>query len=762
MSLGPNDDLSAFSMADLFRVEVDTQAQILSTGLVEVESSPDPAPLLEQLMRAAHSLKGAARIVNYDGAVRIAHRMEDWLVRAQSGEVKITPQRTDDLLHAVDMLTRIAQVGENEIKQWDAEHESEVATCIARLQSDEPDNAPLKQALPVAAPPTPEVIQQAVPAGEAPAAPTAPDRHPLAETNRALRISSENLNHLLGLAGEALLASRWMATFAVDLIQLKRLQQDVLSAADEIRYAHLENDGNVAQKEVPATLQLSVTKSHEFLLERMEQFDVFQRTFSQLSNRLYHQVLDSRMRPFGDVVEGFRRMVRDVARSLEKEVKLELVGLNTPIDRDILDRLEAPLSHLLRNSLDHGIETPEERVAAGKPCGGIIKVEARHSSGMLSIQIADDGRGVDYDELRAAVVSRKLAAEDLAQRLSEAELLEFLFLPGFTTKSAVSEISGRGVGLDAVQAMAREVGGSVRISSIPNGGTQFTLLLPLTLSVMRTLVVQISGEPYAFPLARVHSVTSLGLTDIAEVEGRQHFLHHGSHVGIVVAQQALGLEVAPRKSGELPTVVLEDRGKLFGIVVDEFLDERELVVLPLDPRLGKITNISAAALLPDHSPVLIFDTEDLIRTIEKLVTAERPAVVNALTTDSESRQKRVLVVDDSLTVRELERKLLSALGYHVDVAVDGMEGWNAVRLGRYDIVVSDVDMPRMDGIELVTMIRKDVRLKTLPVVVVSYKDSPEDRQRGLEAGADYYLTKSSFQDETFAEAVRDLIGAGTQ
>ena len=323
----------------------------------------------------------------------------------------------------------------------------------------------------------------------------------------------------------------------------------------------------------------------------------------------------------------------------------------------------------------------------------------------------------------------------------------------------MTEISGRGVGLDVVQDMVKQVRGTVRVSSQPGKGTRFQLQLPLTLSVVRTLLVEIGGEPYAFPLAHIVRTLKLPKDEIELLEGRQHFDLDGQPVGLVTAHQVLGGGEPELAGDELPVVVVGDQQQRYGLVVDRFLGERELVVQPLDPRLGKIKDISAGALMEDGSPVLIVDVEDLIRSIDKLVAAGRLSTVQrgAGRRRREAR-KRVLVVDDSLTVRELERKLLDQHGYDVEVAVDGMDGWNAVRTGHFDLVVTDVDMPRMDGIELVTLIKKDPNLKSLPVMIVSYKDREEDRQRGLEAGADYYLTKGSFHDETLLQAVVDLIG----
>ncbi len=352
-----------------------------------------------------------------------------------------------------------------------------------------------------------------------------------------------------------------------------------------------------------------------------------------------------------------------------------------------------------------------------------------------------------------------MATAEVAEKLAEAELLEFLFLPGFTMKETVTEISGRGVGLDVVQTMIKEVGGSVRVSSQLGQGTHFQLHLPLTLSVLRTLLVEIAGEPYAFPLARIATALKVAKIKIESIEGREHFTFGEQQIGLVTAHQVLGLEKSYSSDGDLSVIVLGDKNTRYGVVVDRFLGKHELVVRALDPRLGKVKDISAAALMPDQSPVLIIDVEDLTRSIENVVTGGRLAHVSqGIAAGAAKTRKRVLVVDDSLTVRELERKLIDSKGYQVEVAVDGMDGWNAVRTGQYDLVVTDVDMPRLDGIELVTLIKKDPRLNSLPVMIVSYKDREEDRRRGLEAGADYYLTKGSFHDATLLRAVTDLIG----
>ena len=486
---------------------------------------------------------------------------------------------------------------------------------------------------------------------------------------------------------------------------------------------------------------------------------MFTSTSATLSDRLYHEVIGVRMRPFADGVGGLPRMVRDLAKEMGKKVRFDIVGKSTEVDRDILEKLDAPLNHLLRNAVDHGIEPPEERIAAGKPETGTLRLEAMHRSGMLMITVADDGRGIDLDQLRQKILRKEIATADMVDKLTEHELMDFLFLPGFSTADNVTEISGRGVGLDVVHNVVHEVGGVVRAVSKPGEGLSFHLELPLTLSVVRTFLVEIAGEPYAFPLARIDRCLVLSQDDIQTVEDRQYFQFDNDNISLVNVHDVLGTKEPEHQENQFHVVVVSDRLNSYGLLVDKFLGEYDLVVRPLDPRLGKVPDISALAVMLDGSPVLIFDVEDLVRSIDNLLTGRRLRKVSIPTGRIEAKeQKSVLVVDDSITVREMERKLLENKGYRVEIAVDGLDGWNAVRTSDFDLVVSDVDMPRMNGIELITNIKNHPTLKSLPVIIISYKDREEDRLGGLQAGANYYLTKSSFQDDSFINAVVDLIG----
>ncbi|NJL21596.1 MAG: hybrid sensor histidine kinase/response regulator [Leptolyngbyaceae cyanobacterium SM1_3_5] len=492
--------------------------------------------------------------------------------------------------------------------------------------------------------------------------------------------------------------------------------------------------------------------------DRVAELEEFIRRTTNLSDRLYREVIASHMRPFEEGVQSFSRMVRDLSRSLDKQARLEIIGKTTEVDRDILMKLEAPITHILRNAIDHGIESPADRIAVGKPAEGRIRLEAIHRGGMLAITIADDGKGIDGQKLRQRVIQKQLVPPDLAAKLTDSELLEFLFLPGFSLANQVTEISGRGIGLDIAKSMAQEVGGTVRVISRPGKGTTFHFQLPLTLSVVRTLLVEVAGEAYAFPLSRIDRIVTLQSSDLSTVENCQYFTLDRENIGLVPLYQVLDLPAPNSPSEPFWVVILSDQISTYGLIVDRCLGERELVVRPLDSRLGKVQDISAAALMPNRSLVLILDVSDLMRSLNNLLGKERIAKRSETRSPKAESAKRVLVVDDSITVREMERKLLQNRGYRVDVAVDGMEGWNAVRSYPYDLVISDIDMPRMNGIELIQEMKRHSRFQSIPVIVVSYRDREDDRIQGLEAGADYYLTKNSFHDDTLIRAVVDLIG----
>jgi two-component system sensor histidine kinase and response regulator WspE len=737
-------NLGDMSIYELFRMEVDGQAPLMIAALLALEADVSSADQLKTCMRCAHSLKGAARMVNLGAGVNIAHVMEECLVAAQQGRIVLRQEHIDALLLGVDLLKRIAYTLEADIGQW--------------IDGNTPDVVAYTTALQQAMDNSDDMAVAARVQGCETSAALAPGTNGAQTEGRMLRVTADNLTRLLGLAGESLVSSRWLKPFADSLLQLKRMQDESpkgIEHLDALLSAQTRDEEALATL---ADMKQRIGDSRQYLSQRLVELDVFARRENDLAQRLYDEALESCMRPFGDGVAAFPRMVRDLGHALGKPVRLAITGLDTQVDRDILEKLEAPLTHLLRNAVDHGIETLPQRLAAGKPAEAVLRLDAGHRSGMLLITITDDGCGIAAAPLRKRIVERQLTNAETAAQLSEAELLEFLFLPGFTMKDDVSEISGRGVGLDIVQHMVKQVRGSVNVDTQLGQGTRFCLRLPLTTSVVRALLVEIDGEPYAFPLTYISRTLMVHKESIAQLQGHQHFQHNGQQIGLVTAHQIL--QTAPlRFADTFPVIVMGNTARPYGVIVDRFLGENELVVRPLDTRLGKVRDIAAGALMENGSPVLIIDVEDMIRSIDKLVAAGPLHQAQGESAGASNKpQKRVLLVDDSLTVRELERKLLLNLGYDVEVAVDGMDGWNAARTGHFDLVITDIDMPRMDGAELVTLIKQHPQLRSIPVLIVSYKDREEDRRRGLDAGADYYLSKGSFHDERLIDAVVDLIG----
>jgi len=754
------DQMRDASLLELFSLEADAQTQVLSAGLLALERNPTQADQLEACMRAAHSLKGAARIVGVDAGVSVSHVMEDCLVSAQESRLYLQPEHIDALLQGTDLLMRIATPGNT---VGPADIEAYVALMERLLDPSQP-TAKVAPPPAVPLPAVPAPLVEELPPEPEPAPPVASDpprqgKRMTEGGERVLRVTAERLNSLLDLSSKSLVETQRLKPYLASMQRLKRIQSQSVRALDTLDGQLKTLDLNLEAQEALADTRRLLSEAQALLAEKTAELDEFGWQAGQRAQVLYDTALACRMRPFADVLAGQVRMVRDLGRSLGKQVRLEIEGEKTQVDRDVLEKLEAPLTHLLRNAVDHGIEMPDQRLLAGKPAEGLIRLRASHQAGLLVLELSDDGNGVDLERLRGTIVDRHLSTLETVLTLSEEELLTFLFLPGFSLRDKVTEVSGRGVGLDAVQHMVRQLRGAVVLEQTAGQGSRFHLEVPLTLSVVRSLVVEVGEEAYAFPLAHIERMCDLAPNDIVQLEGRQHFWHEGRHVGLVAASQLLQRPPGQNNDETLKVVVIRERDAVYGIAVERFIGERTLVVLPLDDRLGKVQDISAGALLDDGSVVLIVDVEDMLRSVDKLLNTGRlERIARRSQQVTEAPRKRVLVVDDSLTVRELQRKLLLNRGYEVAVAVDGMDGWNALRSEDFDLLITDIDMPRMDGIELVTLLRRDTRLQSLPVMVVSYKDREEDRRRGLDAGADYYLAKASFHDDALLDAVVELIG----
>jgi two-component system sensor histidine kinase and response regulator WspE len=720
----PSREFPAVSLWGAFRDDATAQLGALQDGLLRLEASPGRLDLIEGLMRAAHSLKGAARVVRVAPLMTLAHAMEDAFLAIQRGTLGLDSARIGVLLEAVDLAaTMIRSPGTEQGSAEEGQRASELASRMHQAS------------------PTPRQGSGAAATLEG----TAEDR--------VVRVTAEMADRLLGLAGETVVEAQRIQPTATALTELRLKQTETLDLAQSLVSSLRIVAGDPRMAELVAELAANVSECQQLVLRASDLLGEHARRAGEVAGRLYNDVLGSRMRPLRDRTRGLPRMARDVAAALGKQLRLAIRGEETLVDRDILEKLEAPLGHLLRNAIDHGVEPPEERRAAGKPEQARIDIEASQSRGRLRIEVRDDGGGVSLERVLERARQQGLLGSSRALSLSPEEILEFIFLPGFSTSRVTSDISGRGVGLDAVRSTLEQIGGSVRVQSRPGQGTTFVLEAPLTRSVLRCLLVRIAAEVYAVPLSRVDRVLLPSPGELRTLEGREYLEVDGQNIPLVQAAEILGLP-AGRRSGTGALVMSGAEGPC-ALQVEVFLGEEDLVLRRLDPRLQGVENILAASTLQDGKLVLILDVDDMLRGVNVQLSSGKPRTPRG---PEAPERRRILVVDDSLTVREAERQLLASRGYETDTAIDGVDGWNLARVGAYDLIVTDIDMPRMNGIELVRRLKADEKLAQTPVVIVSYKDREEDRLRGLEAGADAYLKKSAFDDQALLKIVHDFIG----
>ncbi|TAF07980.1 MAG: hybrid sensor histidine kinase/response regulator, partial [Nostocales cyanobacterium] len=432
------------SMMDLFRLEAQAQVNILNNGLLIIENKPQSAQELEALMRAAHSIKGSARIVGLDGVVELAHVMEDCFVAAQAKTVTLTPDDVDVLLQGVDLLQSISQINDAELPGWLGQHQGNFRNiCDDVAAILQPGRR--KQRINTAVETNPQIVntqspvpssQSLIPSTQSQLA-TRGGENTVSNQDRVVRVSADNLNRIMGLAGESLIEANWLQPFADSMMSLKSRMLDIARNLEQLEESI---EQNVYEQEGKVYLLQARQQKQEcidYIGDRLNELELYVRRTASLSDRLYREVINSHMRPFEDGLQSFPRMIRDLARNLNKQVKLEIIGKSTPVDRDILQKLEAPLTHILRNAVDHGLELPEERIAVGKSPEGTIRLEAFHRGGMLAITISDDGKGIDREQLRQKIINKNLVTTDMAAQLSDAELMEFLFLPGFSTAKQV-------------------------------------------------------------------------------------------------------------------------------------------------------------------------------------------------------------------------------------------------------------------------------------------------------------------------------------
>jgi two-component system chemotaxis sensor kinase CheA len=474
----------------------------------------------------------------------------------------------------------------------------------------------------------------------------------------------------------------------------------------------------------------------------------------QVARQLDSEVRRVRMLPFAEACQGLERAVRDLAQAGGKQVDLVVEGGRVELDRSVLEGLKDPLNHLVRNAVDHGIEPSERRRAAGKPPVGRVTVAAELRGSQVEVVVADDGAGLDLDALRA--VARK---RGLPEPPEGSDMTHLIFLPGLSTAPIITDVSGRGVGLDVVKQRVEQLHGTIELASEPGRGTRFTLAVPLTLTTIRALLVVAGGQALAFPTTNVRKLILVGPDDVHRAGGREVLVTEGAPLPIAALAEALGLAVpkpaGAAASGRRPALIAAAGERRMAFVVDELLTEQEVVVKALGARIRRVRNFSGGTILPSGRVALVLNVAQLVRTA--LGRAPGATLAPAAPAAAPLAAKRLLVVDDSITTRTLEKSLLEAAGYQVATAVDGADAWRFLQEQGADLVLSDVEMPRMDGLELTEAIRASPRFTDLPVVLLTARASEHDKARGVEVGADAYLVKDEFDQRALLETVAQLL-----
>jgi len=802
-----------------FRAEVDDRLAALGAGLLTLEGHPSPRSVVPALFRDAHTVKGSARMLGVDPVVGLAHHLEDVLAAVRDGRLAPRPDVVDLLLASCDAIGRLLPGAEAPLDPGDV---GPLRTALAAVLTGRPvpavarpgsalprqaggassglaDPEPAAPPSPAATAPLPPPASTAPlppPASTAPPEPADPPPPPAAappepatRPRRAelpsapaasgsagsVRVAASKVYDLLDVVGETELGARRVQQGATTLLALTN---EVSRHGKAVRDALPPGFG--AEHEALRAL----TEAHEALAASSRLLRELAEGHCGRVAVVRDAAMGLAMVPVRRVTTALPRLVREVASSAGRQVHLDVVGEDVELDKQVLDGVADALKHLVINAVDHGCEAPAERRAAGKDLHAVVRVSARSAGGTVVIEVSDDGRGIDPEAVRLAAVDKGLLPVDAAP--ATPDVLQLLFTPAFSTAKKVTETSGRGVGLDVVRDAVEDLAGTVELHSTPGAGSTFRLTLPVTLGVLRCLVASVGGERYALPLPSVVESMALRDADVHTLAGSPVLTRHGASVPLLDLGSALGQPGAPvgpsRGSGRqavrrAAALVVRHGERSLAWAVDGVQGERELVVKDLGSFLGRLPLVAGATIDSDGTVVCLLD----LRELSTHAAAARPATarVGASTTavlpgdgartphaaargrDGARRAAapaRVLVVEDSVGVRELERAILEGAGYHVETAVDGGEGAGRLTGEPFDLVLSDVEMPGLDGFALTRQVRRTPGWEHVPVVLMTSRNDPSDARSGLAAGASAYLFKQDFDSAELVRTVRRLIG----
>jgi len=724
-------------MIELFFEEANERLDELSVKLIDIEQRPGDTELLRDAFRDLHTIKGSSAMVGLEPANKLAHAAEDLAGQVREGDRAADGAVVDALLAALDGLREIMRQAQSR-----APITVDVARVVRRLRDPAAARAEQRDESPAS------VAAEATPA---------PQRQPRHD-RQTIRVDFDKLDKLMNLVGELVLgrdglksAMHALSSVSSELSTDHHLARRLLGAPRAAANAPAEGRTSLVN------LSEEIGRVERVLVDISQDLNHATGRLDSVSSDLRDQVMKLRMVPIGGVFRKHHRTVRDLAAALGKRATLVLQGDDTELDKLLVEALDDPLVHLVRNAVDHGIEPPDVRVAAGKPAAGTVRLEAGRRGNQVVIRIADDGGGIDPAALERRALDRGIATEAELATMDDEAALDLIFRPGFSTAEVVSEVSGRGVGMDVVkQTIVTRLKGNVRITSTPGVGSDFTLELPLTLAIIQVLLARAAGEVYAIPLDHVVRTLTCAEDSVRLIEDREVIEVKGRQVPLIRLSHVLELD-ADGRAEELRVVLVDVGGTVYGLACDHLLGKREIVIKPLGDLLAYVPCAAGATLLGDRCALILDVPAIAARALARGAPMPRPARPTTGAAAVPADAPHVLLVEDSDIVRESLRRLLADAGYRVTTAVDGADGLERARAERFDLVSTDVMMPRMDGYELTRALRATEEYARAPIIMVTSRGERIDRVRGFDAGVDEYITKPHDR-ALLLRTVRGLLG----
>jgi two-component system chemotaxis sensor kinase CheA len=718
--------LDAPDLRAKFALEARERLKQLTSAFLRIEQTPEDGETIAEALRQVHSLKGSALMLQLKDIAQVAHSLEDLFVAAQVDAAILRPSTFDAALGALDVLAlRVEQVERGASIPAAVEHLCEALASLA--------------AGPAGTDAGPADANRTAARPQAPAAAASLRGAPAP----SLRVPTEKLDALSGLAAELVLHELKVSERLGDLRRLEAALRQVKAAMSDTR-SGVHEDGTHPFAE-PLDAFATLLRGMRQLVNRYDDDHV---RLKLMTGDVRQHVMALTLVPISTVFEAFPRAVRDLARAFKTEVNLSITGGDTEIDKKIIDQIADPLIHLLRNAMDHGIEPARERVALGKAPAAKLRISAEHRGNRIVITIEDDGRGIDPATIRASAVRLGIARAEELEEWSEQEIMDLIFRPGFSTRASVTDVSGRGVGMDVVRRVLTRLDGTVRVQSRPGHGTAIVLDLPLSLALLRVVLVRAGGELFAIPTSAVRRIVHLHDGDVVQSADGKAADVAGLRIPLVPLASLLGMR--PSASASL-VVIVAVGGLSLGLVVRVVEEEQEIVFHELRGVMAHQPFFSGASILPNGEIVPVLDMQALLQIETHGMRIPVSGVPQIL------QSGRVLVVEDSPVAGELLRTILAGSGYEVELAGNGMEALGGLGRTLCDLVIADVDMPHLNGFDFTRRLRADVRYQNVPVIIVTSHDSVEDRQRGFDAGASAFIVKREFDQEQFLATVRRLI-----